>query len=174
MKILNNFEVGANFWIMNPQLRIPEAFAVLHDKDQSKDCRKSSKIMWAIALLIDPDSKFSNAPYKDRLKLISNDYLKKEDFDWDKYKEAITYYENMLLTPAKRQVVIWNRKMDEKTVYLDTLTYEEDSEVIEKLLISNAKLYVELERINKQLEKEESDGVAHGGREESASERGLI
>ena len=174
MKILNNFEIGEDFWNLNPQLRVAEGFSKLYNKDTSKGKRKSGRIMWGVALLVDPSSKFSNLPYKDRKKMICEDFIKTPSFKWENYKEQITYYENMLLTPAQRQINIWNRKMDEKTEYLDSLTYEENSETIEKLLVSNAKLYVELERISKQLEKEESDGYTKGGAEESMVEKGLI
>tara|TARA_Y100001963_G_C6704690_1_gene411321 strand:- start:186 stop:710 length:525 start_codon:yes stop_codon:yes gene_type:complete len=174
MKLLNSFETDSNFWSINPQLEIPKIFADIYKKDKSKNKEKSSKIMWAIALLIDPDSKFANAPYEDRKNLILTDYIRDIKFKWEDYQDAIEYYENLLLTPAQRQINIWSRKMDEKTKYLDSLSYEEDAETIEKLLTSNAKLYTELERITKQLEKEESEGVAKGGREESAGEKGLI
>lgn len=174
MNILNNFEIDGDFWSINPSLKIPKLYAELYDKDRSEGRRFSGRVMWAIALLVDPQSKFANLPYADRKKLILEDFVKYKRFKWEDYKECIAYYENMLLTPAQRQVNIWKRKMDEKTEYLDSLSYEEDSETIEKLLISNAKLYVELERISKQLEKEESDGYTKGGAEESMTEKGLI
>ena len=174
MQILNNFDTEANFWKINPQLVFPKEFSNLRGKDKSRDKKISSKIMWGITLLLDPDSKFSNIPFNDRKKMIARDYLQEKNFKWEGYKEAIGLYEKLILSPAKRQVNIWNKKMDEKTEYLESLTYEEDSETIEKLLTTNAKLYAELDRITKQLEKEESEGITKGGVEESAVEKGVL
>jgi len=68
---------------------------------------------------------------------------------------------------------VWNRKLDEKTNYLETLTYEQDSETIEKLLATNVKLYTDYEAILKRIE-QESSGVTQGGGEESLSDKGEI
>ena len=110
--ILNGFDTNTNFWTVNPQLKIPESFALIYKSDKSKSKSKSSQIMWAIALLVDPDSKFSNISYANRQKMIAKDYLKDEDFEWDQYTEAVVFYERSLITPAKRQLMVWNKKMD--------------------------------------------------------------
>jgi len=112
--ILNGFDINLNFWKLNPQLKIPLPFATIYNEDKSKAKSKSSQVMWAIALLVDPDSKFSNISYSTRKDMISKDYLKNDGFDWDKYKDAINFYERSLITPAKRQLMVWEKKMDEK------------------------------------------------------------
>jgi|TARA_A100001011_G_C14314163_1_gene847102 hypothetical protein len=172
--ILNGFDINANFWILNPQLKIPEPFAKIYKEDRTKNKLKSSKIMWGIALLVDPDSKFSNISYNTRKEMISKDYLKDEKFHWHLYKDAIIFYERSLISPAKRQLMVWNKKMDEKTIYLDTLTYEENADTIEGLLKTNVKLFEDLERLLRLVDKEKNEGATKGGAEESASEKGLI
>jgi len=172
--ILNGFDVNINFWSANPQLKVPEHFADIYKKDKSKTKGKSSQIMWAIALLVDPDSKFSNISYANRQKMIAKDFLKNEEFKWDDYTEAIVFYERSLITPAKRQLMVWNKKMDEKTLYLDVLTYEDNADTIEGLLKTNVKLFEDYERLLKLVDKENNEGATKGGAEESASEKGLI
>lgn len=172
--ILEGFDVEANFWNLNPQLKVPTPFADILKEDRSKTKSKSSQIMWAIALLVDPDSKFSNISYNTRKDIISKDYLKIEKFDWAKYKDAIVFYERSLVTPAKRQLMVWNKKMDEKTLYLDELTYEDNADTIEGLLKTNVKLFEDYERLLKLVDKENNEGSTKGGAEESASEKGLI
>jgi hypothetical protein len=130
--------------------------------------------MWAIALLVDPDSKFANISLPNRKKMISEDYLKNEEFKWEEVQEACQYYENMLISPTKRQLSVWKKKMDEKSVYLDSLTYEEDAKTIEELLKTNVKLFEDYDRLIKMVEKEKDDGATKGGAVESASETGLI
>jgi hypothetical protein len=172
--ILERFDIDTNFWKINPQLRIPEEFNNIYKADKSKNKTKSSKIMWAIALLVDPDSKFANISFKTRQNMISKDYLKDEKFKWDDYSEAINFYERSLISPAKRQLMVWNKKMDEKTIYLDTLTYEENADTIEGLLKTNVKLFEDFERLLRLVDREKNEGATKGGAEESASEKGLI
>ena len=100
--------------------------------------------------------------------------MKDESFDWLKYKDAMHFYETSLITPAKRQLMVWNKKMDEKTLYLDALTYEDNADTIEGLLKTNVKLFEDYERLLKLVDKETNEGSTKGGAEESASEKGLI
>jgi len=173
MSILNSFNIKANFWQVNPQLCAVDPLATLYNGDKSKDKSDSSKIMWAIALVFDIESKYFNIPLDDRKKIIARDYLKNDKFDFNKYKEYIEFYEKLTLTPARRHLIIWNNKLDEKTTFLEGLQYnEQTAELIEKLLISNTKLYAELERISEELVKEGDSGIVKGGSEESISEKG--
>ena len=172
--ILDSFDTDVNFWKVHPQLKVPLPFASIYKDDRSKSKSKSSQLMWAIALLVDPDSKFSNISYGNRKSMISKDYLKDENFDWGAYKEAVVFYERSLISPAKRQLMVWNKKMDEKTLYLDTLTYEDNADTIEGLLKTNVKLFEDYERLLKLVDKENNEGSTKGGAEESASEKGLI
>jgi len=172
--ILSGFDTEVNFWKVNPQLKIPQAFAAILSKDKSKGKSKSSQIMWAIALLVDPDSKFSNISLGNRKKMIREDFLKQKDFKWEEVEEACRYYEEMLVLPTSRQLSVWKKKMDEKSIFLDSLTYEEDSELIEKLLATNVKLFTDYDRLLKMVEKEKDDGATKGGAVESAAESGLI
>tara|TARA_R100001463_G_scaffold108548_2_gene163089 strand:+ start:2997 stop:3518 length:522 start_codon:yes stop_codon:yes gene_type:complete len=172
--LLDSFDTDVNFWKVHPQLKVPLPFASIYKDDRSKNKSKSSQIMWAIALLVDPDSKFSNISYSNRKDMIAKDYLKDKKFDWGAYKEATVFYERSLISPAKRQLMVWNKKMDEKTLYLDTLTYEDNADTIEGLLKTNVKLFEDYERLLKLVDKENNEGSTKGGAEESASEKGLI
>lgn len=171
MGILNNFATDVNFWKVNPQLIIPEVFNKLYKEDKSKDKADSSQIMWAIALIYDPESKFINIPLKDRKTLVLKDYLKNPKQELP--QKAVELYEHLNITPAKRQLIEWSRIMDEKSEFLRTKKYNEATwDMIEKMLSSNTKLYSELERISDMLEREGGEGVVKGGTMESASEKG--
>lgn len=173
--ILNNFETNNNFWKVNKQLSIPEEFETFRYNDRSRDKEESSKIMWAIALLLDPDSKYKRLKLQDKKTLIAKDFLKNDKFDWGKYKHIMDFYEKLMLTPAQRQLMIWEQKLDEKTQFMaDTVYDAENAELLEKLLGSNSKLFAELERIKEQLEREDEGGITKGDFEESAVEKGLV
>lgn len=173
--ILNNFEVDSNFWKINPQLKIPEVFAKLYDSDKSKNKDESSKLMWAIALILDTESKFNNLSLDERKNLVAKDFLKNVKFNWKSLNDQMKLYTDLMTSPAQRQLQEWNRLMDEKSIYVRTLKYNATTaDEIEKRLLSNGKLYEELNRLSKMLEKEGSTGVVKGGSEESLSEKGEI
>lgn len=175
MNLLNNFDIKSNFWKINPQLCILGEFASLYDADKSKDKSESSKIMWAIALILDTESKFFNLPVDERKRVVAKDYLKSPSFDFGSYKPQMNAYEKLTMTPAKRQLVEWSRIMDEKSELLKTLNYTVETwEIIEKMLKSNKDLYAELQRISELLINEGERGIMKGGSEESATEAGDI
>jgi hypothetical protein len=69
----------------------------------------------------------------------------------------------------------WERLMSEKDTFLSTLKYDEETaEMIEKLLLSNSKLYKEYEDITSRLIQDGNEGQMLGGGIESLSEKGEI
>lgn len=173
--ILNNFEINANFWRLNPQLIIPEEFNKLYEADKSKGKESSSKLMWAVFLYCDSESKFFNLSLQDRKDIIAKDYLKNPKFKWKTLEPAIKMCEKLILTPAQRQLIDWARLMNEKNEYMKTLKYNGNTaDEIEKRLLSNGKLFDELTRLTDLLHKEGSGGNIKGGSVESLSESGEI
>ena len=173
--ILENFEIEANFWKMNPQTRVVEEFATLYDEDKSKDKASSSQIMWALALLVDPKSKYKELSLKERKSIIATGYLKQPKFNWDNYAKHIDTYKKVNSSAAQRQLDKWSEFMDQKTEYLNTMTYNSDTaEEIEARLLSNGKLFGELQRLSDMLVKEGEEGTVKGGTMESLSEKGEI
>jgi hypothetical protein len=171
---LNNFDLKNNFWDVNGNFLILEEFKELYDTDKSKKKEQSSTFMWCLSLLLHPDSLLFNVSISDRRNIIANEYLHDSKFDWSTVEKYVQLYQKLVLTSAQRQLVLWTRFMDEKSEFMSTLSYKNNWEEIEKMLLSNSKLYSELERISEQLEKEGAEGDVKGGAEESASEQGLI
>lgn len=170
--ILNNFEINANFWNLNPQLMIPEEFAILYNNDKSKKKEESSKLMWAVALFIDSDSKFYNLSPKDRQDIIAKDYLKNTKFNWKTLDKQIALYEKLNISPAQRQLNEWSRLMDEKSTYIRTLKYKADTaDEIEKRLLTNGKLFDELNRLKEMLQKDGPEGKVKGNAVEAFFEK---
>lgn len=171
---LNNFDVKNNFWEVNSNFLILEDFKKLYEEDKSKHKEKSSTFMWALSLLLHPDSILYNISGTDRRTTISREYLHDTEFDWKKVERYEMLYQKMVLSPAQRQLFLWNKFMDEKIEYMSTLNYREHGEIIEELLLTNSKLISEYEKISERLEKEGNQGIAKGGAEESASEKGIV
>lgn len=176
MALVVNFDIHSNFWNTNPMLKIPEVFNIVYTSDKSEDREDSSKLMWAVAIYCDnsPENKFRDLSEPERKDLIAKDFLRNPKFKWKSVEHLIKEYERICLTPAKRQLKLWDTFMDEKTEYLKGLKFKDNSEEIEKLLLSNIKLFEGLDKIKQSIDKEGDSGSVRGGATESASERGDI
>jgi hypothetical protein len=174
MKIIESWDISANFWDINPQLRVPEPFKDLYTKDKSKGKAQSSKLMWALAFFADFDSKYRALSENERRRLIAEDILKEPEFDWTTVNTYIKAWDMFKSVPMK-QMAEWERLMNEKTEYMRTLKYNaETADEIEKRLLSNTKLYSEYEEIMARLVQEGEGGTMMGGGMESLTEKGEI
>ena len=186
MNLLNTFDLNVNFWVVNPSLKIPEPFAKLYNEDKDKGKKNSSQIMWAIALLCDPDSKFSNIPEDDRKNLIRKDFLKDDKFSFIIYQKEIDYYCNFILTPAKRALKDWNDKMMERAKFLRETEYTlgevsdkgawvgGTADIIDRMMSNTKKLYDDYQRVIESLDEEKNRESGKGNRKASLSDDGGI
>ena len=167
------FNLSSDFWKLNPQFKLLEESKELINNKKLK--HSSSQIMWAIMLLVHPESLYYNLSEKERLSTINREYLKDNEYDLYIHKDLIKRIKDLLTTPAKRQLLQWNRIMDEKSEFMEKTSYDDTTwEMLEKMMSSNSKLYQELQRISDMLEREGDTGIIKGGGEQSASEKGLI
>jgi hypothetical protein len=174
MKVIDSWDLLANFWEVNPQLKAPALYNKLYIEDKSKNKSHSSKLMWAVAFYADFESKYRPLSEPERKKLIAEDVLKEESFDWSQLDKYIKDWERYKSVPMK-QMSEWERLMNEKTEYMKTLKYSaETADEIEKRLLSNSKLYAEYEEIMSRLVQDGEAGTMLGGAMESLTEKGEI
>lgn len=177
MAVLDNFDLEANFWVVNPQFKIPKVFNSLYVSDKSKGKETSSRIMWAIALYADNSkaNKFKNLSDKDRKDLIVADYLEGIKFNWEANIPLIELYQNMNMTKAQRNLFTIESKLEQRDEVLAKETYTIDNALDLDKIIINSKAVNEVYKVLKDtIEKEEAESSTRGGRIESASERGDI
>lgn len=109
--MLNNFDPETNFWVHNPQLKV--AFKSIYQGDESKNKFESSNLMWAIALMWHPDSKFRGVKEKERKKMVEDELLGINDdkkgergrrrvYQWSEHKKDIERFKQLCLTKAQR------------------------------------------------------------------------
>jgi hypothetical protein len=177
MSLLNSFDTDANIWEVEPQLKIPKVFAELYKNDKSKGKAHSSKIMWAIALLVDNSeaNKFRNLREDDRKSLISTDFLKDELFDFDEYQEAIDSYIELNMSKLEKELRQQELKLEERAKFINDTPYNiENGDKLDKFLINTGKLYDQIKELKDKIKSDTDGGNTKGGMVESASERGLI
>lgn len=177
MALLNSFDTDVNIWEVEPQLKIPKAFKKLYDSDKSKGKAHSSKIMWAIALLVDNSeaNKFRNLREDDRKSLISTDFLKDESFNFDEYQEAINSYIELNMSKLEKELRQQELKLEERAKFINNTPYNiENGDKLDKFLMNTGKLYDQIKELKDKIKSDTDGGNTKGGMVESASERGLI
>ena len=166
MDVLNTLDyVGQDFWISNPNLLLIPEF------EKFSKTENSSHIMWAISFIYHPESTFKNLPFKEREKVIKSRFNIKKSLP----DKIIKEFEKLVISPAKRHLIEWNRMMDEKTEFFRNFKWNENNwEMMEKMMSSNSNLYKEYQRISDLIEREGEEGIVKGEGMESASEKKLI
>lgn len=177
MSLLSNFQIDANFWETYPLMRVPEAFALLYNEDKTKDKRESSKLMWAVAMLVDisDTNKYRNLREEDRKKLICEDYLGRPEYNWDLLEPAIETYKHLHLSKDERILVDLERKVEERTKFIIDTEYSlEEGDKLDKLFANTDKIFNIVKDLRADIEKQKNAGTLKGGRTESISEQKLI
>jgi hypothetical protein len=178
--VTRSFDVDINFWKVNQDLKSIGPFKDLYESDKSKDKSKSSDIMYFIAFCYDQESKFYKLPLEEKHKDLGKDIMGDEKFfskNQKNIKAAIDFYIKLDDdTPAKRGLRIWEKKMDERSKFIDETEIEdfETAEKLDKLMGNNKKLYDDYFRIMEDLAKEDSNTQGRGGKELSLGDLGEI
>lgn len=179
--ILDGFSEGANFWKMNPQLKI--LFEDFYNSDKSKSKDTSSKIMWGIYLAVHPKSEFYNIP--DKYNIISKNVIKDSKFSWAKHQRIIDVVIEQTMTQAEKSLINWNDTLKKRDEFIHSQEFTLDSynpegrivkgtaDQLDKMLANTNKLYQEYFKILKELKVEE-DSKSKGNKILSASDTGEI
>lgn len=161
--ILDSFDIHRDFFEANPSLKI--LFADV-----------PSAIMWAIALLHHPQSKFRNASYPDRKKLIEQDYLKplslEVDLDDPELLPVVEKFSKYALTKKQQFLNNWERKLEEREEFIGKIEYNANTyELLDKMMSQTQKLWQQYFQCLKDVNEEASTYIT-GGAMESLLESG--
>lgn len=179
MGVLTNFDIDTNFWQVNPQFKIPKVFKDLYTKDKSKNKDKSSKLMWAVSMLIDnsQDNKFRNLLYSDRKALIAEDYIGDPEFNWDSDEMTILIEEYIKFNTTKieKSLMIYEQKLEERDKFIKDVQYTLDNAAqLDKIISSTKSIFEFITKLKDEISKEAQSGETKGSMIESIGEQGLI
>jgi len=184
MSVINKFDTNSNFWKMNPQFKILEPFKSLYIKDKTAGKKYTSKVMWAVAFLLDPskDNIYRNVPTDERKELICRDFLGYSVSKFDKYQNIMDFYKKQVLSQAAKSLLVWedimtDREKTLKGMYKEALKNKDIDLIVEldKLLATTPKYYMDYDKIKKTfLEEEESNNRGKGNRVKSLTDTGEI
>lgn len=173
--IINSFNSTANFWKNNPQLII--MFKQFYDKDTTTDKERSSKIMWAIALLVDPNdnNSFRNMKYDDKLEIIKQNYLNEKNFSWVKYADIIEEYKANVLTKSELALHVMERKLEERIKLInDTPLTLDNAELLDKIQLNMTKIKKEIKDFERLIKDEDSSITTKGNKKVGLMDSGLL
>lgn len=196
--MINLFDPSVNFWEANPQFKFVNPFKDLHKSDKSKDKKKSSDMMYFVALCYDisPENKFRSLTEEEKHSMIGEDFCGDEQYfahNETTLEPLIAMYCNMQDTPAMKALREWNEKMIERSKFIKSTKYGPDYidivytrtgekevtvtgtwEFLDKMMVNTKKLYEDYARILKDLSEENNEGGAKGGGMLSASDTGEL
>lgn len=160
--ILDNFSIHTDFFTVNPTLKI--AFPNV-----------DSKTMWALALLLHPMSKFRNANFLERKKLIEDDFLQGPlDLESEELIPIVEKFTELCLTKKQQFLNNWERKLEEREEFIGNIEYNANTyELLDKMMGSTQKLWQQYFQCLKDVSEEASTYIT-GGSMESLSESGEI
>jgi hypothetical protein len=154
-----NFE--NSFWKEYPGIEYHSVFNKMYKKDKSRNKANSSKIMWAIYLLVNPSSNLYNDPNKEET--IKNTFLKNKSFKWSDYEQEVYAYKDIALSVAEKALQNWNELMTMrdkslKDMYKKALEESDAGSLVnlDKMIANTAKLFQDYSKIKKDYEEEKT------------------
>lgn len=189
MAQVSNWDIQQDFFKINPEYLVIPLFKEVKTKYK----KEYSDIMWFVALVNDPDSRFKNWSKQNKIEelkgMLPKDFLTKQR---DYLDELGKKYLSLCETHPMRMLRIWKEKLDEKMEFMSenkyTVDYYEEVlsdngrvrnvlrkgtwEMLEALQAGNVKSYKEYEQILKEMSKDE--GANMGGSQDSLSDSGVI
>jgi len=187
-----------NVWEINTQLKFFPGYSELYKRDKSKDKSKSSKEMWSILFLEDPDPEnlYYRLSPEERIEAVKGFY---EDFDEedeliislrDKYSfdildsversfksEVDSLVErSKLIRETKYTLEDYERDVKGNIIYISGKPMKKPGTAseLDKMRASSLKIYEQYEQIKQMFDKNKGEVRIYGGRKESLSEKGLI
>ena len=164
----------ANYWDTHPNINNLSCFRELYTSDKSKEKTSSSNVMWALEMLCTNDSKnvMRNMTRNEREQELLDNYLTSEEFE-----KVLAYekdFENYKMSYLSKRFRFYQKLLEQREDYMAGLNYETNASQLDDMLVRTPKIWGEFLKIKKELDAEELVGHVQGGREESASEKGLI
>ena len=193
MKIVETFDINTSFWQDNMQLVVAGPIKDLYESDKSKNKSQSSLLMWCIALIWDPASKYYRLPEEgpdSKITLIFTDFYK--DITYYKKNEKLIlairdFYRKLQETPAKRALREIEEKLEERSKFINRTKYDlgmcnekgswvgNTASIIDRMMADSKKIYDLYEAALKAVEKEGiNDDRVKGGGTQSLSDQGEI
>jgi hypothetical protein len=167
-----------NFWEANPQLVYMFPFSALYEGDESKDKEVSSKNMWCVYFMCDPDEEenlFYRMSVQERIDMLKVTYNPEFDEVDELIALCVTSYPDICLNAVERALKNEKDALTKRADFLVKADYNfETMKDLDNAFSKTSKIYENFENIEERFLKHKSQSRVKGGRNESASEKGHI
>jgi len=173
-----NKSQSGNFWELNPHMVHVSPFSDIYQADKSKTKEQSSKDMWCVFWLTDPDedsNKYYRIVDKDERLDICKSFNPSFDPEHPLIQEALEKYPFLCLTADELAYKLQKDQLIEISQFLSKqpISLETVSEII-KLKSQMPKIYQDFEKVDKLFQKNKSESRVWGNRKQTAREKGTI
>lgn len=173
-----NKSQSGNFWELNPHMIYVNPFSDLYLADKTKSKEQSSKDMWCVLWLTDPDeevNKYYRISDKEERLNICKSFNPLFDEEHPLILEALEKYPFLCLTADELAYKLQKDQLIEISQFLSKqpISLETVGEII-KLKSQMPKIYQDFEKIEKMFQKNKSESRVWGNRKQTAREKGLI
>jgi uncharacterized protein (DUF2132 family) len=166
--------INLNYWDVYPGQRVITPFALLYNEDKSAKKLKSSQVMWALNMYCSSkkDNPMHNMTLEEREQELLENYITQEQLNTVIALEPAFVAQS--LSYLQKRFRFYLRILEQREEYMGTLKYSTHASTLDDMLAKTKKIWDDILTIKKQLGAEEDEAQVKGGREESASEKGLL
>ena len=175
--IKKEFSEKQNFWDINPHMIYVAPFADLYTRDKSKNKEQSSKDMWCVLWMSDPDeevNKYYRIPLEERIQVCKNFNKSFDPTDPDiedclkRYPYLCLSADELAYKEQKDQLIELSAWLRQQPIDMSTI-----KELID-LKAKMPKIYTDFDKIEKTFVKVKQEQRIHGQRKATIRERGGI
>jgi len=172
--ITKDYSDKENFWEINPHMVYVEPFATLYSQDKSKKKEQSSKDMWCVLWMTDPDeqvNKYYRIQKPERLEVckVFNPAFDETNF---LIQECMDKYDYLCLSADERAYKLQKDQLIEITQFLSqqVISFDNIKDIID-LKAKLPKIYLDFEKAEKMFIKFKAEQRIMGGRKKTLMER---
>jgi hypothetical protein len=173
VNIKKEFSPDTDFWELNPHMTIIPPFSKAY---QALSRDESSKLMWSVFFLREPDeeiNKFFRFGEEKTIEILKETYVKEYKF-WNTpiFKECLEQYPEMCLNAIQRSFLLKKESLTKRAKFLNEAAYNFAN--MSKLDLAHSKtlsIYKDYEEVEKKFLAQKEDATLRGGRKLSKSEK---
>lgn len=176
--IKKDFNPEQNWWKINPHMIYVRPFSILYAEDESKDKYVSSRHMWCVYFMNEPDeliNLYFRLPEDQRLDVCKT-YNPEFDPEQETIKECLEAYPDVCLTLIEQTLKNTKDMFHKRNVFLKTCDYNfETMASLDNAIAKTPKLEEDFDKVyQKYLEQQNKKVQLHGGRNQTLREKKLI
>lgn len=165
-----------SFWKLYPGLEYIPEFKEIHDRDKSKNKMDSSKVMWAIAYLVDNSeaNTYNGYSIDERKEVLKANFLNQPLLNWDTHSNRIEKFKEWCRTPEEKTLAEFDELMEDRKKLIKDKNYESAASLDK--LVKTYDIIVKTRQGLKSLAEDsnETGERVEGGKKRSLNEKGDI